>query len=197
MHHFGEAQGAQRRELAGLPDHRAACCEGSRELGTDELHRPVPSRDQATDPNGLATDDVVIQSGFEVVVTQRGDGLLECVDASARVGLHAARRPHLCRDGGQDLILARLEFLDDALQQGKTLFLARLAESRKCPASGRHGAIDVSGSTKADAREGLFVRGIDQHERGSRRPFDPAAVDVEATVMFHVLRCLQCIRPHP
>ena len=189
---LGEQQGAQRRELARLQHHRAACGERRRDLGGDLVERPVPRRDQRADTDRLVGDGGVAALLDEGEGRQdlAGDPHMGDRQRHLRGARIADRRAHLEGQALREQLAARLEQRLQAIEQTRAVFRLGPAPAGECPAGRRDGRVHVLAVSERKPGHDLFRRRIDHDALGGAPRLAPFAVDeepVQAAVAGQVL----------
>lgn len=178
-------QRADRRELRGFQHHRASRRKGRGQLVADQLHRPVPRRDEAGDADRLTLDDIDALAGLEFVRSQRLYRLAQRGEPRAGLLGQPLRRPHLFGERRHQRVLPGGVDLDDALQKRDPRRLRLRGEVRQNAQGGLHRPVDLRRAAKRDGGEDRLGRRVDQLERRRVERVDPGAADIDLSVVLH------------
>src|SRR5262245_11024647 len=96
-------------------------------------------------------------------------------------------RAHLAGHGARELAVARLEAVNDPLQEGEPFVAAGLRIGGERPSCRGDGAIDVGARAKADLPGHLLGRRVDDVEKMRRLRVNPRAVNIEFGIVVHDL----------
>ena len=182
VHHFGEQQGAQGRQLAGLQNDGASRRQRGADLGGDLVERPVPGRDQAAHADGLAHDGRVAAMGEERIAAREVAGHADVLRRNRH--LCAARdadgAAHLQRDRlGKQLRPLEDQGVDAVEKRGPALRRNSRTRSRRRAAPRPRPRRRPARLPNAISATGSSVDGS-MTERGLALGQDPLAADEDA-----------------
>ena len=188
VHHLGQRHARDGRCIRWLQHHGAARCDAVDHLHDGLLHRPVPRRDQRADADRLAANNRVGQLALEVIVAEHVASDSHVSWRTGHLRGERDRHPDLLRDQLRELVLATLIGGDDPINQGDPLFDRRLrvgCESTLCRGDR---AVNIGHRPpRRDCCPRLLARRIDQRPRALAAGVDPGAIDVQLSIMFHVM----------
>jgi hypothetical protein len=189
VHDFGEDDGIQRGEFAGLEDHRAASGEGGGDFANDLVQRPIPGGDEADDANRLLHDEggaaffgefegfEGFYQGVEMALADEGLGLAGEADGST----------HFLGTGLRDVLVALVVDGQAFFQEFQAFLLRGAGEGGKSLAGGDDGAIDVGGGPAGDFGENFLGGGVHHADFVWGCRVHPGAIDVEFQIVGHWL----------
>ncbi len=208
---LGEDEGAQRRHLARLRDHRAARGERRSDLGAELVQRVVPGRDRADHADRLADDQRVPDLLLPVDLARRPGPCRRSPSPAARPGSSrdcAERHPDLGRDQRRQLVARGAASAAEIAAQ-RVQPAARAApptRPRTRPRAAFDGPVDVLGGALGNPTDHLLGGRVDHLDRAGAGGLDPLAADVELVALDRLggmLRaagacgCLSCQRGPP
>ena len=172
----------QGRVLRGFQNAGAAGGERRNDLESDLVDRPVPRRDQAADPDGLAHQDLAVRQRLARVL------LFQCLYerlemADSRIGLrlarHGDRRAHLGGHRPGEVLQPGGRFFQQPVQERQPLRLGRPRIGFERGGGRSDGAVHVGLVAKDDRADPLFGRGIQDGKFRLARRRHPFAADVK------------------
>ena len=187
MANLREKHPRHRRDFRRLQHHGATRNQGRGHFAGDLVHRPVPRRDQRTNPDPLADDPsgaahLFPMEGFRRL--QRGlDMHLPRPHLSAPRPFN--RRAHLSRHHLRKLFRARVVDLQHPTQDGNALSHRAHGPAVKGRPRRRDGRIDIRLIAQGDLGHDLFGCGVFHPHPRRRMRRDPLAVDIE---LIHIFR---------
>ena len=188
VHHLGQRHARDGRCIRWLQHHGAARCDAVDHLHDGLLHRPVPRRDQRADADRLAANNRVGQLALEVIVAEHVASDSHVSWRTGHLRGERDRHPDLLRDQLRELVLATLIGGDDPINQGDPLFDRRLREGCESTLCRGDRAVNIGHRPpRRDCCPWLLARRIDQRPRALAAGVDPGAVDVQLSIMFHVM----------
>ncbi len=191
---LGQAQGAQRRRLRRLEDHRVARGQGRSELAGELPHRAVPAPDDAHHAQRLLArvGKAVAPGGYVRPEQLRGPAGVVAEDLAGlrqHGGGDRARRAHVHRIDGGELVGVLLDDVGDLVQDPAAAVRCHLRPGGVLErlACGLGRRVHIGGVTAGNGREGLFGGrvGVGQRLPGHRvgplsgDPHPPVAVPYE------------------
>ena len=180
VHDFGKQQCVERRDFAGLENHRATGGQCRRNLGGNLVERPVPGRDHRAHTDGLAHHAGPLAVFMKLERLQRTDSLFEVTHTSRhlRGGGDFHGRAHLLRDDAGHFFGAGQIHLNNFFQQRGTLGRRGLGKAGKRLARRFHRIIDIFGITQPDRGKRFAIGRVDDRQLLLACRLDPLPVDI-------------------